>query len=544
MQLSSSEIKALKQSVVEGEVEPVLTALLAKLEHESSEWGDLAQAIRIIQADYLQVKSQVIRGTISSDNARLAYNQINANILDVLKRIESGKKSLTDPVTPPSQAWRYYVAGGVVTLALAFVAWKFLGQSQKGECPVYGKNIAERIMLLPFKKGSTGKDFTPEIDISDGLNDLIRKDQLLNKTAESDVYESYDIEKNYPNPSEATEIASGCGVEMIVWGKVRNGKDTVEVRYKLLNPAVKAPQSTDANLNKLLEFVDEGVWVDNITTISKMLYLVIANQKGDKQMAMAIFNDINKTALVSASADSSDTTRLAAGEISKLLNFADVMRTNGMKKEALSVYDEILASYPDNEQALQRRGALNFSDNKFWAAARDLQNVEPDPTKAPPDILRIRVDAYLKCGWPDKARQDLEQYKKLDAASKDAVWIKQREISITDSLKVYNQRLEATKLVARKKPNDDQAQLALAQAHTALGEPDKAIAIAETVHKRKPRNVEAMKTVIEASAQKGDIKKVNETVREAERTGVSTKSFKFFSPTIRALETQQVPKEQ
>lgn len=539
MQLSSSEIKALKQSVVEGEVEPVLTALLAKLEHESSEWGDLAQAIRIIQADYLQVKSQVIRGTISSDNARLAYNQINANILDVLKRIESGKKSLTDPVTPPSQAWRYYVAGGVVALALAFVAWKFLGRSPKDECPVYGKNIAARIMLLPFKKGRAGNNITPEIDISDGLNDLIRKDQLLNKTAESDVYESYDIEKNYPNPSEATEIATGCGVEMIVWGKVRNGKDTVEVRYKLLNPAVKAPQSVDANLNKLLEFVDEGVWVDNITTISKMLYLVIANQKGDKQMAMAIFNDINKTTMASSSAKTSDTTRLAANEVSKLLNFADVMRTNGMKKDALTVYDKILASYPDNEQALQRRGALNFGENKYWAAARDLQNVEPDPSKTPPDILRIRVDAYLKCGWPDKARHDLEQYKKLDAASKDAVWIKQREVSITDSLKVYNRRLEATKLVAQKKPNDDQAQLALAQAHTAVGEPDKAIAIAETVQKRKPRNVEALKTVIEASAQKGDIKKVNETVMDAERAGVSTKNFRFVSPTIRPLATEK-----
>ncbi len=537
MPLSSSELNALKQSVVQGEVEPVLVALLEKLEKTSSEWSELAQAIRVIQADYLQTKSQVIRGTISGENARLAYNQINANLLDIIERIESGKKTLADPAPPPKQAWRYYVAGGVVTLALALAGWAFFSKPQQDKCPVYGDQVTERIMLLPFKKTGTGNNSTPEIDISDGLNDLIVKDPLLRTRAESDVYESYNIEENYPNPSEATLIANNCGVEMIVWGKVRNGKDTVEVRYKLLNPSVKTAQNSDERVNKLLELVDEGVWVDNVKTISKMLYMVVANQKGDKQMAMALFNDLYQSSAMKVS--QTDTIALNQDDVTKMLIQADLLRTNGQTAAATTIYDQILVVYPQNQQALQRRGAINYEGGKFWAAARDLQEVEPDPTKVSSEILALRVDAYLKCGWPDKARQDLEQYKKRNAPNQDKVFVKSREQAISDSLKIYQQRLEISKKITEKQPNDVNAQLKLAQTHTALGQPDKAIAIAENVQKRKPRNVEAFKTVVEAAAQKGDHTKVNETVEKVEKAGMSTKGFKFLNPTVAPLMTEK-----
>lgn len=548
MPLSSSEINALKQSVVEGETESVLSGLLQTLEKESNEWTEMAQAIRLIQADYLSLKADVIRGTVSAENARLGYNQVNARILNIIHRIESGKKTLTDPVvTAPRQAWRYYVVGGVVALAIALVSWNLLrnknSQAGTDDCPTYGKGITSRVMILPFKKSGAAQSITPEIDISDYFNDLIREDPKLNSKCESDVYESYDIEKNYPSPSEAAETAENCGVEMIVWGKMRNAKDTVEVRYKLMNTLVKNTSSNDSDVNKLLGLVDEGVWVDDIKNISKMLYLVLANQKGDQQMAVKIYDELDGRLAASAKMMTSDTARLSDTDVSKLLAKADFLRTHSEQSKAVEIYDYILTFNPDNDQALQRRGAINFDQKKYWAAARDLQRVEPNAALADTSLLKVRIGAYLNCGWPDKAREDLEQYKKRTqpTGTTDARFIKKYERSITDSLKVYQARLQTTQEISQQRPADAKVQLQLAQTHTALGEPDKAIQIAETVKKRKPKDPEVVRTVVEAYAQKGDMEKVNETLRDAKKADISTKGVKFTSPTVKALSPETVP---
>ena len=548
MPLSSSEINALKQAVVEGETESVLSGLLQSIEKDSNEWTEIAQAIRLIQADYLSLKAEVIRGTVSSENARLGYNQINARILNIIHRIESGKKTLTDPVVAaPRQAWRYYVVGGVVALAIALVSWNLLrnNKTQKttDDCPSYGEGITSRVMILPFKKGGTTQSITPEIDISDYINDLIRDDPKLNSKCESDVYESYDIEKNYPSPSEAAKTAENCGVEMIVWGKMRNAKDTVEVRYKLMNTLIKNAASNDSDVNKLLGLVDEGVWVDDIKNISKMLYLVLANQKGDQQMAVKIYDELDGRPATTAMRVMSDTARLSDTDVSKLLAKADFLRTHNQQLRAVEIYDYILTFNPDNDQALQRRGAINFDQKKYWAAARDLQRVEPNAALADTSLLKVRIGAYLNCGWPDKAREDLEQYKKRTQGSgtMDVRFIKKYEQSIADSLRVYQARLQTTQEISQQRPADAKVQLRLAQTHTALGEPDKAIQIAENVRRRKPKDPEAVKTIVEAAAQKGDIEKVNATIKEADRAGMSTKGVKFTSPTVKALSSETVP---
>lgn len=534
MELSSA-LSAIKQLAGQGDVENALAQLLTILDGKP-EMAALSQAVRVNQADFFQIKSQVLRGTISSDNARLANNQITDNLLRIVQRLETGKTTLEE-APPPEQvhsgnAWRYYTAGGIVALALAFISWQFFFKKSQ-ECPEYGKQKTQRVMILPLKRTDTSNSAKREFDIADELNTLFEKDPQLSAIAEADVNEAYDIDKNYPNPSEADAIAANCGVEMIVWGKISNSKDTIEVRYKLLNPATpKSARGTDPYLSKLLTLSTEGVWVQDAKTIAKLIYLVLANQTGNTELA---FETIKSLQMPMVAADITAASLPANVDTSTMLLLADYYRTTGKSDSAILVYNHLLAYHPDNNTALKLRGSLNYKNEKYWAAARDLQDIEPDPAKVDPAILPIRADAYLKCGWPEKARQDLEQIKKDTLASKE--WIKLKERGIKDSLNVYQAQIKVSEKKLAKKPTDVVSRLTLAKAQNAVGDTDAATKNAEVVQKQIPKSTAPVAIIVEASIQEGDIQKADKTIQKADKMGLNTKNIRF-KPSVRPLSTR------
>lgn len=528
----SQALSAIKQLAGQGDLEKALEQLLLLVD-QRPEMAELAQALRVNKADFFQIKSQELRGTIAPDNARLAFNQITDNLLNVIQRIEAGKTTLTDErpaPPPPAQAWRYYTAGGIVALAAALLAWQFFFK-KSDECPEYGKTKTQRVMILPLKQTGTSGNKHPELDIADELNTLFAKDPQLSAIAEADVNEAYDINVNYPNPSEAADIGANCGVEMVVWGKIRDAKDTVEVRYKLLNPGwPKAQRTTDPYLDKLLSLSNEGVWVQDAKTIAQLIYLVLANQSGNTQMA---FQTIKSLQMPVFSGTMTMADQPAVVDTSSMLLLADYYRSTGKADSAISVYNHLLAYYPDNQTALRLRGSLNYKNENYAEAARDFQSIQSDPAKTDRDILPIRADAYLRAGLPEKARQDLEQIKKDSLAPKE--WIKLKERSIADSLKAYQAQADQYSRTLAKRPADDDSRLKLAVAQSALGETEAAVKNAETVKKRRPKNPEAVKTLVEVSTQGGDIKKAESTLLEARRSGVSTKGISYMPTTIKAL---------
>ena len=529
----TSALVAIEQTIGQGELEKALDDLLALLDNQP-EMAELMQVVRVNQADFFQIKSQVIRNTLSAEEARRYYNQISNNALQVIQRLKEGKTTIADPVAAPAQqppqraAWRYYTAGGVVTLGLALLGWNIFGK-KIADCPDYANSKTERVMVLPFLQTGSIDSRSLAINIMDDLNDLLRKDTKLSLSAEANVNKTYDIESSYPSPTEAVRIAGHCGVDLLVWGKCGDKKDTVEVRYKFARPKLES-SSADPRLNKLLSMVDEGVWVDNVKNIPKLLYLLLASQNGDSEMAFRIFNEVFSPQKMAIS----ETGSIDTAGINQLLVRADFQRAQNDTAGALNTYNYILTLTPDNEQALQRRGALNYAAGKYWMAAHDFQAIEPDPAKVDTSILKVRSEAYLKCGWPEKARQDLEQIKKLQLA--EPTWIKKQELAISDSLKVYNARLETTKLLAAKRPGAVNTQIELAQAHNAVGETKEALRIAEKIQKKEPTNKRAIEAVVEAATQSGDMQKVDKVTREAERAGVSTKDIRFIPPNVKALD--------
>jgi tetratricopeptide (TPR) repeat protein len=214
------------------------------------------------------------------------------------------------------------------------------------------------------------------------------------------------------------------------------------------------------------------------------------------------------------------------------------MMSPAKKDSALQIYNEVLAYYPDNARALRGRGFYHLDHKNYTAAVQDLHSAQPDPTKADPLLLRVRTDAYLHGGWPEFARRDLEQIKKDTVNDTKQEWINNKERSIQDSIKIYEALLQesATTVKSKQPKKRTEAKLNIARANIALGNPDEAARYSENVNASEPTNITALETALEAYSQNGDIKKARQTIDNAEKKGVNTKSVKFRPAAIKPLE--------
>ncbi len=523
----SQILPAIKQLIGEGNVELALVKLIELLESDLR-YAELAQITRVNQADFYQNKAASLKGTIGLDDARLAINQVTDNVLQVINRLENGHFSAPDQEEKPtrSQAWRYYTAGGIVALAVGILIWQLLS---KDDCPTYGDTYKWKVMVLPFRQ--TGeKIIQPELDISDGLNTLIRQTPSMKTQIISDIHEGYKIDENYPNPAEAADIARNCGAQMIIWGKINSTGEKnykLDVFYKLLD-AGGVQLSGDTTLNYLLQIKEDGQvkLVEDVNAIVRLLYVVLANQTR-MPIAANFLKDGSATKIDSLSQGAPADTAMA-------LAMADNLVQNGKKKEALDVYNSLLESYPNNPEARQKRGALLFENGEYAAAARDLDVAAPQADKASPDILKVRIEAALKSGQPDKAGDDLKHIK--SKSSGDGTWIRDKRLEVKDSLLVFQAMRDKKEKTANTQPQSTKAQIEAGRANIAVGDSDRAIKSANKALKINPKNMEAYEIKIVANAHKGDTAQVRKEIEQARREGVNVKGIiNQLPPTLKLL---------
>lgn len=533
-------LAVIKQHISQGNLEQALTDLVVFLEKEP-QYAELAQIARVNQADLYQLKAQMLKATIANEDARLAMNQVADNTLQIVRRLESGKLTFADEnVDKPtrSTAWRYYVVGGIVTLALAIVAWKFFGGGFKtrAECPEFGENKTLRVMILPFKQTGNQKTFEPEFDIADGLNDLIGDTPGLKIIAEADVNESYNIEGNYPNPSEAADLARQCNVEMIVWGKVQQqveGKDyTVDVRYKLLDPG-GVRLSGDTTINRLLATSTEGGWQQDVQAITQLLYFKLANKAGAPIAARLLENMTDESVLMKSATAGDTSIRV---DTSKHLTLAEVYTGNKQLDKAIAEYDKVLEVFPNHTSALQKRGALLYYKGDFDAAARDLEAATPASGAASADLKKVRVDAFLKSGQPEKAQKELQRLDKK--APEDGAWIRKKNQEAGDSTVALKRRLEKIEKMAAAKPGDTKSRVNAAKASLGIGDEIRARRNADEALKLNPNNLTALEIKLESYLQEGDTAKAAKMIESATKAGINVKSLRWKPLTVKPLNPQ------
>jgi len=543
--MTKQELSAIEQLISQGNLEAALEQLVALLDRDPR-GGELLQIARVNQADLYQLKAAVLKGTVAADDARLITNRLTDSVLQILRRALQGKFTLVEvePAPTRSQAWRYYLAGGVVALAGALLAWRLLGSGTKtaDACPTFSEQARYRVMVLPFKQTGEKKASQPEIDIADGLNVLISKTPGLKNIAEADVNENYDIEKEYPNFSQAADIAQGCEAQMLVWGKINQDEKNeykLDIRYKLIG--VDGIQTGDTTLSNLLKMREEGRnLVQDVEAVTRLMYIVLANHAGVSVLPSLI-----------ASAAPADTSALAASaalpDTSLLLSLAQNHAVRRETDKAIATYTQVLEAYPDNREARVKRGSLLYEKGDFAAAARDLEAAAPDAQSAQPDILKLRIDARLQSSQPSKAREDLKSLREKTAKSDaDGTWLNQKSRQVNDSLLALQQARDRMERLAKAKPQDSRLRTGAAKANLGLGDTERAIQNADKAIQQNPRNAEAVDVAVEARLQKGDTASARRVIENAERAG-ATKSVEKWkgviqqmpSPTVKQLRKQR-----
>ena len=120
------QLADIKKKIADGDNAAALNALIALLDSDPR-CTELANAARIQQGQLAQLSQQILRGTISSENAAIAGNQIAASTLDLAAHYEHGR-FIPSEALPPSRSllWRYLAAGGVLALAAAFLIWSLI----------------------------------------------------------------------------------------------------------------------------------------------------------------------------------------------------------------------------------------------------------------------------------------------------------------------------------------------------------------------------------------------------------------------------------
>jgi tetratricopeptide (TPR) repeat protein len=524
---------SIEKLIAQGQLEQALDQLVALL-NSDPKYAELAQIAKINQGDLYQIKSQVLKNTISNDEARLANNQIADHVLQITRQLNAGQLSLEKQPTR-SQAWRYYVAGGIVTLAGVFLIWKFVFAGPR-DCPRYKSNTNYRVMILPFRQTGENKNSDPAIEIADGLNVLISKTPNLKNIASAEVKASYT--GDYPSPQMAEEIAEQCGVQMIVWGKINQTSDEnykLDVRYRLLNGG-KVYVEGDTSVNNLLKTKDQGQLIRDLQSIYEMLYIVLANKanvpvENSLFAALHITNDAQHMKFNSVAPDTSMLLLLAA----------NVYRER--PEEAIQLYDQVLSAYPNHNEARQKRGALLYQSGDFAGAVRDLEFAAPNPQTANPELLRYRAEAALQSGQPLKAEADLKILGKKSHSAADSSWIKEKKKVVQDSLvnlRAYRDQLEKA---AKTQPKNVKNRIKAAKANVQLGEPDRGLKLLDAGNSKKTQSAPEAVIAIEAYLQKRDTINARKTYNKAEKAGLNVKGIqeRFDLPTLSPAAT---PKKQ
>jgi len=530
MQLSPQALSAIKQLISQGNLEEAYEQLV-KLLDAYAHYAELAHIARVNQADLYQLKAQTLKGIIPPDDARLTTNQLTDKALQLIRQLETGKAAFEEDIKPTSsKAWRYYLAGGIVALTAAILVWKLLGGKQD-DCPQFSETAELKVLILPFKQTGKTKEAEPEFDIMDGLNDLIEKTPGLRVKALADVHKNFDIEADYPNSARAVEIARNCNAQMLVWGKVQQstGKEYIlDVRYRLLD-AGGVRYAGDTTISNLLAVTKEASWTHDVKAVTRLLYMVLANQM-QVHLAANILAELDPIVDPKMNGDVQETVDTATS-----LVLADYYIQENETDKAIAQYDKVLSQDPNHSLALTKRGALLLKKKDYSGAARDLEAAQSvNPQSTTPDLLKARVEAFLKSGQPEKARVEIET---LRPGAADGTWLENKTQEITDSTKALTERRDVMERMAAKRPENVKLRVDAAKANLGLGDNTKALKYATQVLKNAPDNTKAVEVAAEAHLHNGDTAKAVETIKAAERAGVNVKTIKL--PPIRQLALPQ-----
>lgn len=524
-------IKSVKKLVGDAELEKALEELIAFLDQDDK-YDALKNAALQALSQLRKTRKDESLGIISFDNAKLNYNQVTHQTLNLVDLLEEGKTTPEQHQVPAKRRWiamivAFLIVGTVSVVVFRWVSNRSGGKTQAASaCPSYKPASEFNMLVFPFQQfGGVKVNADRAIVI-----DLARLSQNYQLNTDVALYEakSEDINSNPANLSEATEIGQNCNAQLVIIGTEEKLRDSFRIitEYKFLSlkehfelKKLKIDERSEVNtVDAISSITTQGVVTNPIKQTILLLFGVVAYNMNNKDAAIASLELAEVT-------DSAST-------LLKGMVLGDSYLEQGKTNEALESYNKVLERHPNYALALQNRAAIYFQKGDYMEAASDLTTrIETNPNDA--EALEQRGTVFLKVEQLDKARKDLLKAKELQPTDKN-ILDKLKRLDV----KVEEQR-ELKKDAERQLQADPDDVSALNQRATAsknLGDYRVAVQTAEKVLKQDPKNTEALSTIVESAQELNRPDLLKNILDRIKRSDVNTEQLKSTSPTFYRLQ--------
>lgn len=523
-------IAEIKRLVGKADIEHALQRLVEELEKAGSSLANDA-----IQAQSLFQKTQKDekQGLVSFENARLNYNQVTDQILDLLETLK--KEEGSEIQRKPAKRLLPWILGGVLILGAVIAALVFSNKQEElppvadSSCPAFEDTMAFKILVLPFRPLRQGE--VPSDDIHWQIKEKLA--ELNDQAGINAGIEFYKIDVikdkgRYPlTTKEAERIARDCNAQLIIWGTTENeatGKNIVLTKYKFLNIDLKELLITGDTevdtLTSLSSIFTEGLLTEGIFANMQLLFGVIANEMGKPEEAIAQLENIQPT-------DSST---------SVLVNMAlsnSHLAANHPEK-ALEPLNKVLETHPTYWLALNNRAVLNYKTGHTTEALVDanalIELTPEDSINKLANAFVVRSAIHLKAQSLDKADQDANAASQLK--SKNDKNIQQLKTAITTEKDVQLKIKREAELKIQANPEDTKAFEEKASADKALGNEKEALSAAKAAAANNSRDPRVHSILLEEAVRTNDTNSFKKLTKKAEQVGISRKELIQNAPVL------------
>lgn len=524
-------IKSVKKLVGDAELERALEELIAFLEQDDK-YDALKNAAFQALSQLRKTRKDESLGIISFDNAKLNYNQVTHQTLNIVDLLEEGKTTLEQYQVPAKRRWIGLIAAFLVVALVIFGVFQFV-YNENGEttqtanaCPPYKPGSEFNTLVFPFQQfGGVKVNADRAIVI-----DLARLSQNYQLNTDVALYEvnSNDLNSNPANLGEATKIGQDCNAQLVIIGTEEKLRDSFRIitEYKFLSlkehfelKKLKIDERSEVHtVDAISSITTQGIVTNPIKQTILLLFGVVAYNLNDKDAAIASLELAEVT-------DSAST-------LLKGMVLGDSYLEQGKTNEALESYNKVLERHPNYALALQNRAAIYFQKGAYMEAASDLTTrIEANPKDA--EALEQRGTVFLKVEQLDKARKDLLKARELQPTDKN-ILDKLRRLDV----KVEEQRelKEDAERQLQADPDDVNALNQRATASKNLGDYRVAVQTAEKVLKQDPKNTEALSTIVESAQELNRPDLLKNILDRIKRSDVNTEQLKSTSPTFYRLQ--------
>lgn len=530
-------IAEVKRLVGNADIEHALQRLVEELEKAGSSFANDA-----IQAQSLFQKTQKDekQGLVSFENARLNYNQVTDQILDLLEALK--KEGGSELQRKPAKRLLPWIVGGVLALA-AIAALVFSNRKEDPSeqieidpnCPDFDSTSVFNVLVFPFQPLETKEKrafTTTHVTIK---TRLVQLSEALRINASIQNY-NYDFEKNFENypgtPSVAAKaLADKCPANLIIIGTTEmqpSGSITI-LKYKFLNSEYTHLKITENSVIDTLTSVssllsENSILTSDIENVMKILFGVIAKETGNTEAAIAQLEN----------AETSDSTASLLWGMA----LADSYMANGQPEKAKDTYDKVLEKKPDYWLALNNRAALNFKKGNDAAALEDYNTLvevrlkqveEKNDTTGLTEAFVSRSTVHLKNLALDKAEQDINEASKVNPTYPGISRMKE-EVKVQQT----NQRDLKTKAEAslRANPENTEALEVKASADKALGNEKEALSAARAAVANNSKDPRVFSIILEEAERTKDTSTFKKVAKKAEQAGISRKELIQNAPLL------------